>query len=79
MRKVMASKWVYGKDVGGPGVNVARQQVGLATFHAFGTDYEELPQGVGNFPCAIVEWPDGKIESFPIQLVHFIDPEVPSA
>lgn len=69
MRKVMVSKWVY-EGRGTAGKMVER---GVAVFHAIGTDYEELDGGIGLYPCAVVEWPSGELESFPLKLVRFID------
>lgn len=48
------------------------EEVGLATFHAFGLDYEEFEAGAGNFSTAIVEWEDGSVENIPVNHVRFI-------
>ncbi|MGL4317119.1 MAG: hypothetical protein ACRCTL_10985 [Pseudomonas sp.] len=70
MRKVMVCKWVY-EGRGTAGKVVER---GEAVFHAISTDYEEISEcGVGLYPCAVVEWPSGELESFPLHLVRFIE------
>ena len=50
------------------------QLKGKALFHQFGVGYEEFEHGPGNFTTAIVEWPDGQIESVPAQYVKFLQP-----
>jgi len=52
--------------------------VGTALFHTFGCDYEEFDNGLGNYSVAIVEWPDGKLQSFPIHCIQFVNPHVSS-
>jgi hypothetical protein len=56
--------------VPGGGSEVAPK--GLALFHCFSSDYEELNEGVGIYPVAIVEWPAGRVEAVPIHLIQFI-------
>lgn len=74
MRKVMTYKWERVPRVGSTNLYLSsRVEAGPATFHAFGTDYEELSGGVGLYPCAIVEYEGGRIESLPIGMVEFID------
>lgn len=34
---------------------------GIAIFHCWGNEYEELQDGIGNYTVGIVEWPDGTI------------------
>jgi len=43
-------------------------------FLAFGVDYEELEDGVGNFSVALVlvDGGDGQVESFPVGSVRFL-------
>lgn len=79
MRKVMVSEYTYRLPPGGHYQVRSVQEKGVALFHAIGTEYEELDRGIGLYPCAVVEWPDGTIESVPLKLIRFIDPEVPSA
>lgn len=46
--------------------------IGEATFHCFGCNYEEFENGIGNFSTAIVEWPDGRVENVPVEHIKFI-------
>jgi hypothetical protein len=66
MRKVMVSKF------GMPGDQPTER--GVALFHEFGTDFEELRDGLARFSTAIVEWPDGRVENVPVSLIRFVDP-----
>ena len=50
------------------------QETGEAVFHQFGVGYEEFESGPGNFTTAIVEWPDGRVESVPLEHVRFVTP-----
>lgn len=45
---------------------------GEALFHQFGVNYEEFEEGPGNYTTAIVEWPDGQVESVPAEHVRFV-------
>lgn len=45
----------------------------VGIFHGFSVEYEELRDGVGNYPVAIVELPGGKVETFLLNLIKFID------
>lgn len=47
---------------------------GTAVFHGFFSDYEEFEAGPGNFPAALIEWEDGKIESVGAHSVRFLVP-----
>ncbi len=42
-------------------------------FHEWGTDYEELQGGVGQFPIAIIEKDDGTIVTPHAELIKFVD------
>lgn len=44
-----------------------------AVFRAFSTDYEELNDGVGLYPVAIVELEDGTLEAVYVEQVRFTD------
>ena len=50
------------------------EPVGQAQFHGFGCEFEELSDGVGNYTVAIVEWPDGSVETFPVNCIKFVSP-----
>jgi hypothetical protein len=47
-----------------------------AVFHGFSTDYEEFDNGIGNYSVAIIEWPDGKVETVQADLIQFVNPTV---
>lgn len=47
-------------------------RVGYARFHAFGTDYQEFENGPGNYPVAIIEWPDGQVETVCASSIKFV-------
>lgn len=44
----------------------------VGMFKCFAQDYEELNNGVGTYPCMVVEFDDGKVEHFPLHIVKFI-------
>ena len=46
--------------------------VGQAQFHGFSIEHEELDNGVGNYTVAIVEWPDGKVETLALNCIQFV-------
>jgi len=50
------------------------EPVDRAQFHGFGCEYEELRDGVGNYTVAIVEWPDGSVETIPVNCIQFVSP-----
>ena len=47
---------------------------GNAVFHGFFSDYEEFETGPGNYPVALIEWEDGKLESVVARSVRFLVP-----
>lgn len=53
---------------------IMKVDVGVAMFHSFGLDYEELNNGVGTFSTAIVEFKDGTIRNIPVELIKFLIP-----
>lgn len=53
---------------------VAEEPEGQGKFHCFGTSYEELSQGVGNYCVAVIEKDDGTIIEWPAVYTRFIDP-----
>lgn len=50
-----------------------RVEFGVGELVAYSTDFEELRDGVGLFPVGVVELPDGRIESFALPNIRFID------
>ena len=55
------------------------EPLGEALFHQFGVGYEEFESGPGNFTTAIIEWPDGQLESVPVDHVKFVAPHAQAA
>ena len=47
--------------------------MGYAKFHQWGTDYEELETGPGQYSTAIIELPDGEVENIPADMIEFVD------
>ena len=47
-----------------------------AVFHCFSMDYEEFDEGPGNYPVAIIEWPDGEVDTVRASLIQFVNPTV---
>jgi hypothetical protein len=47
---------------------------GQAQFHGFGSEYEEFENGTGNYTIAIVEWPDGTVETVTLGRIKFVSP-----
>lgn len=68
MRKVMLSEYVQNEYKKWELV-----EVGQATFHQFGCDYEEFESGAGNYSTAIIELPDGKVKNVPVTMIRFLD------
>ena len=66
MRKVMVSENTY--------EGIAEK--GEAVFHQFGSDYIEFESWPGNITTAIVEWPDGTVESVVLEHIRFLDKEI---
>lgn len=48
---------------------------GIGIFCAWGVDFEEFENGLGNFSTAIIKRSDGTVENIPVELVQFIDVE----
>lgn len=45
---------------------------GLAFFHCFSLDHQELDNGPGHFPAAVIEWSDGSVEVVYAGSIEFI-------
>lgn len=71
-RRVMVSEW---QKFAEPPYN-RTVEVGEATFHQFGVDFNEFDEGPGNFSTAIVEFPDGVVKNVPVELIRFLSTEV---
>lgn len=72
LRKAIVSHLVGHKIEGTHRLNYVLTPTGEALFHQFGVGYEEFESGPGNFTTAIVEWPDGRVESVPAAHVQFV-------
>ena len=68
MRQVKVFQWVRPE---GERSSVKVEKC-FATFHQFGSDYEEFESGPGNFTVAIVEYADGQVDSVPVGLIQFV-------
>ena len=73
MRPVMTMKTIHD--------SIGRRLEGLeddreGKFHGWGSDYEEFESGPGNYTVAIVELPDGKVETVPPYLIRFLDSDI---
>ena len=76
LKKVVVSRMVRKKLDESPWFRYELEPVGEALFHQFGVGYEEFKDGPGNFTTAIVEWPDGRVESVVADNVQFVTPNV---
>lgn len=70
MRKVLVTKLIYPSGCMGRPEQV---ELGEATFHQFGIDYQEFSEGPGNFSIAIIEYPDGRVDSVRPERIRFLD------
>lgn len=74
LRKVIVSKLVPHPVDGTHRVKYVPEPQGEALFHQWGMGYEEFDGGPGNFTTAIIEWPDGRVESVDAENVRFVSP-----
>ncbi len=73
MRKVELMRKVFVPASEGIRGHWANSEPVVATFHQFGAAYEEFEAGPGNYTVAIVELPDGTIESANLPDIRFIE------
>lgn len=73
MRKVLVRHLVQPERIEGRAQVWQLVDKGEALFHQFGVDYEEFENGAGNYSTALVEWPDGTVESVRADRVQFLD------
>lgn len=70
MRKVMVSELSWSPEA----KRNVKKEKGEALFHQFGIDYEEFETaGPAQFTSAIIEWPDGQVESVGVPFIRFLD------
>jgi len=72
LRKVIVSHMVKRQQGGHSPPEYVLEPQGEALFHQFGVGYDEFEAGPGNYTTAIVEWPDGRIESVVTDRVRFV-------
>jgi len=72
LRKVIVSHVVGYQQEGTHRLRYVLEPQGEAMFHQFGVSYEEFEAGPGNYTTAIVEWPDGRVESVVAEHVRFV-------
>jgi hypothetical protein len=72
LRKVIVSHMVMHQQEGMHRLRYVLEPKGEAMFHQFGVGYEEFEAGPGNFTTAVVEWPDGRVESVPVSHIKFV-------
>ena len=65
MRKVIVYKRNSQKE---------EEKIGEAIFHCFSMDFVESHDGFGNYPAAIIEWPDGRIQITNADQLQFVTP-----
>ena len=70
MRKVECRKFEYIVDERRIRTEVESKVTG--TFLGWGNEYEEFDGGPGNYTVAIVEMPDGKVDTFMPRHVRFL-------
>jgi len=73
MRKVMVSRLVpqpHGRSY----TSCALEPQGEALFHEFGMGCKESESGVGGHSTAIIEWPNGRVESVALDRIRFLTP-----
>jgi len=54
-----------------------KQEAGEGKFHGWGVEYEEFENGPGNYSVAIVEMPDGTVQTLMPSLVRFLISRAP--
>jgi len=72
MRPVMTMKALHDDRGRRTGIEDAAE----GKFHGWGVEYEEFENGPGNYTVAIVEMPDGSVQTLVPFLVRFLDGEV---
>ncbi|WP_312998282.1 hypothetical protein [Leclercia sp.] len=70
MRKVECKKISW--EINGS-IRNKRESTIEGLFHQWGSDFEEFETGPGNVTVAIVEFPDGTVETFPPHNIKFLN------
>lgn len=74
MRPVMTMKPIH--DSLGRLMN-GYDDAGEGRFHGWGVEYEEFETGPGNYSVAIIEMPDGTMQTLAPWLIRFLDIDAP--
>ncbi len=69
LRQVQVSRWAKDPESGNYGYVPTEH----GWFHGWGVNYEEFENGPGNYSVAIVEFADGKVETFVPAHIRFTD------
>ncbi|MBD1601951.1 hypothetical protein [Pseudomonas typographi] len=69
MRPVMTMKGLHDNSGRRTGIEDAAE----GKFHGWGVEYEEFENGPGNYTVAIVEMPDGTVQTLVPWLIRFLD------
>lgn len=73
MRKVIYSEYVDSGERKTNGQIVWKlTEIGEASFHQFGSAYEEFESGAGNYSTAIIELTDGTVKMVHAEHIRFI-------
>jgi hypothetical protein len=75
MRSVMTMAATYD----GRGARTGLEDATEGKFHDWGVEFEEFENGPGNYTVAIVEMPDGSIQTLVPWLIRFLDIADPTA
>ena len=70
-RYVIVSKTVNTAEKGKP-AKYEKQIQGTARFHCFSLGHDEYENGPGAIPLAIIEWPDGQVETVYADNIKFV-------
>lgn len=63
------------KQVGYVNGKPEKKKIGEAVFHEWGLDYNEFSEGAVSYSIAIIEHPDGTVESIPVNMIKFCIPQ----
>ncbi len=77
MKTVIVLEYKYTRDEKGALVRGIGEK-GTALFHQWGIDVIEYPETAAIFTVAIVEWPDGHIETVKPDMIKFVLDPAPS-
>lgn len=73
-RKVIVSKDVGSRDAETGHLKYVAEPIGEALFHGFSVDSYQAEGGVMTYCVAIVEFPDGTVDTVYPTLIRFVNP-----